>query len=79
MSAHVEDNEEPAIDLTGIPLDKIASLCRETAAEITPEDARDLPVLRRALCRAKNTAGRAGEAFAGHGEVPPPLPPLTGQ
>jgi len=75
MSETAPDHESVAIDLTGVPLDQIARLCQATADDLSPEDARDQPVLHRALRRAKETAGQAGEAFAGgHGEQPPPLP-----
>jgi FXSXX-COOH protein len=81
MNESTQDNESWAIDLTGIPLDQIARLCQSAARELSPEDARDLPVLQRALRRVRDSAGHAGEAFAGHGEQPPllPLPPSAEQ
>jgi FXSXX-COOH protein len=77
MSEPVQDGDSLAVDLTGIPLDQIARLCAATANDLSPEDATDRPALRRALRRVRETAGQEGEAFAGHGEQPPPLLPLS--
>jgi len=77
MSEPAQDDPQHAVDLSGIPLGQIARLCRDAAAELSPQDLADRPVLRRAVQRARETAGRAGEAWAGHGEAPPPLPPLS--
>jgi hypothetical protein len=81
MSEPGQEEEPPALDLTGIPLDRIAWLCQASAAAVSPEDIHDRPALQRALRRAASAAGQAGEAFAGHGEQPPllPLPPPAGQ
>ena len=75
--AHENDSlpDDLAVDLTGIPLDQIARLCESAAGELSPDEASDRPILRRALRRALETAGHGGEVVAGHGQVPPPPPP----
>jgi hypothetical protein len=76
MSEPVHDDDSLAVDLTGVPLHQIARLCAAVADDLSPEEASRRPALRRALRRVRETAGQAGEAFAGHGEQPPPLLPL---
>jgi hypothetical protein len=74
MSEPARDDFSLTEDLTGLPLDQLARLCQDAADELSPQDAADRPILRRALHRVKEKAGQAGEAWAGHGEQPPLLP-----
>jgi hypothetical protein len=74
MSEPAQNDFQQTMDLTSVPLDQVARLCRDAAGELSPADLADRPALRRAVERARETAGRAAEAWAGHGEQPPPLP-----
>ena len=54
------------VDLSGVTLERVARLCSAAAQELSPEDAADRPVLRRALRQVQEKASRSGEMFAGH-------------
>jgi len=66
MSEPTSGEATEFIDLSGVTLDRVAWLCESAAQELSPEDAADRPVLRRALHRVQEEASRAGEMFSGH-------------
>lgn len=71
MSNSFRGESAALVDLTDVPLEQIARLCGEAAADLGAEDAFDAPVLQRALRRLREEAASPGEIYAGHSQGNP--------